>query len=82
MLDWAMAEIHQAQVLVQAAVALIGLVIVAHTYVKTKAVVPTVGALLFLFFVMWALRNASWFDQKINDEFNRSSMPATALVRR
>ena len=80
MFDWALSAIQKAEVIVQAAVALIGLGIVAHTYVKTKAVVPTVGALLFLFFVVWSLNNTSWFDEKIGEEF-RNPTPSGVVTR-
>lgn len=82
MFDWAYTEIHRAEVLVQGVIALIGIGTVAYTYVKTKAVVPTVGALIFAFFVVWAIHNASWFDQKIGDEFHDSMTGVVLPVRR
>lgn len=70
MTQWLHGEINQLEGLIQAAVLLIGLAVVAATFAKTKAVVPTVGALVFAFVVVWAVHHVDWFDSKIGQEFN------------
>lgn len=80
MTEWLIHEINQAQAVVQAGVVLLGVVVVVATYARTKAMVPTLGALLFAGVVIWAVNNTGWFEEKIGQEFENSGMPAPGAV--
>ena len=69
MTEWLIHEINQAQAVVQAGVVLLGVVVVVATYARSKAIVPTLGALLFAGVVIWAVNNTGWFEEKIGQEF-------------
>jgi hypothetical protein len=69
MTEWLNHEITQVQAVVQAGVVLLGIVVVIATYARSKAIVPTLGALLFAGVVIWAVNNTSWFEEKIGQEF-------------
>lgn len=70
MTQWLTQEIMRLQQVVEAGVVLLGISVVIATYARTKAIVPTVGALVFAFIVIWAVHNTVWFEDKIGQEFN------------
>lgn len=70
-------EIVKVQGLVQAGVALLALIMVVAVWVRSKAFVPTLGAVLFGAVVTWAVHNVDFLQSKVNDEFQ--SMPAVVV---
>lgn len=62
-------EIAKVESLVQAAVALMALIMVVVVWVRTKAFVPTIGALLFGAVMTWAINNVDFLEQKVSEEF-------------
>ena len=79
MTEWLTQEITQVQAVVQAGVVLLGICVVIATYARTKAIVPTLGALLFAGVVIWSVNNTAWFEDKIGEEFEGAA-PAGAPV--
>lgn len=70
-------EIVKVQGLVQAGVALLALIMVVAVWVRSKAFVPTLGAVLFGAVVTWAVHNVDFLQSKVDEEFQ--SMPAAAV---
>ena len=70
------AEIVRVEALVQAAVALMALIMIVVVWARTKAFVPTIGAVLFGAVVIWAVHNVDFLQQKVNDEFHSQGMAA------
>lgn len=50
------------------------------TYWKSKALVPTVVAMLIGGFVLWALANTGWFSSTAGTTITNNSAPPTAHV--
>jgi len=72
-------EIVKVEGLVQAGVALMALIMIVVVWVRTKAFVPTIGAVLFGAVVTWAVHNVDFLQQKVNDEFQSQGMPALVV---
>lgn len=77
MTEWLQSEITQIQAVVQAGVVLLAIGVVIATYARTRAIVPTLGAIVFAGVVIWAVNNTAWFEEKVGEEFERS-LPALA----
>lgn len=73
-------EISKVQVLVQAGVALMALVMIVVVWAKSKAFVPTLGAVLFGALVVWAVNNAEFLEQKVGEEFQTGAGGAEAIT--
>jgi len=78
MTQWLTQEISQIQAVVQSAVVLLGICVVIATYARTKAIVPTLGAVVFAGVVIWAVNNTAWFEDKIGEEF-QGTVPALVV---
>ena len=71
--------IGEAQDLVTAAVVLVAIVMVVSTWARTRAFVPTIGALLFGALVVWGVRNIDFFEERIGEDIvEESGAPAAA----
>jgi hypothetical protein len=69
--------IGEAQDLVTAAVVLVAIVMVVSTWARTRAFVPTIGALLFGALVVWGVRNIDFFEERIGEDIvEESGAPA------
>ena len=73
-------EIARVESLVQAAVALMALIMVIVVWVRTKAFVPTIGALLFGALMTWAINNVAFLEQKVGEEFDARGGAPVILV--
>lgn len=78
MVDWMTVKLAEIQKLVQAGLVVVAIAFVGHTWWKTKAFVPTVGALLLSGVVLWGTSNIQWFQDEIGKEMH-SIGPAVAL---
>ena len=76
MTDLLHSEIAKVEALVQAGVALMALIMIVVVWARTKAFVPTLGAVLFGAFITWAVHNVDFLQQKVNDEFQSQGIPA------
>ena len=72
-------EIAKIEALVQAGVALMALIMIAVIWARTKAFVPTIGAVLFGAIVTWSVHNVDFLQQKVDEEFQ--AMPAAVVSR-
>jgi phosphotransferase system glucose/maltose/N-acetylglucosamine-specific IIC component len=69
--------IAEAQDLVTAAVVLIAIAIIVSTWAKTRAFVPTLGAIIFGALVVWAVRNVDFLQDQIGEDIvEESGLPA------
>jgi hypothetical protein len=71
------AEIAKVESLVQAGVGLLALVMIVAVWVRTKAFVPTLGAVVFGAVVTWSVHNVAFLQSKVDQEF--SSLPAVVV---
>lgn len=69
MTDLLLAEIAKGEILVQAVIGLMGLVMIVAVWARTKSFVPTLGAVLFGAIVNWAVLNSDFLEAKVNEEF-------------
>jgi hypothetical protein len=60
--------IERAQSVVVAFVALMAIAMVVATWVRSRAFVPTLGAVLFGMFVTWAVHNVDFVERQIGED--------------
>jgi hypothetical protein len=70
-----LAEIRQ---LIQGGLAVAAVLFIGHVWWKTKALIPTVGAMLLAGMVLWGTANIQWFQDQIGKEMH--SLGTTAPV--
>ena len=68
MIDLVTNLINRAETVVVAFVALMAIAMVVVTWVRSRAFVPTLGAVLFGMFVTWAVRNVDFVEQQIGED--------------
>jgi len=73
-------ELFKIEGLIQAAVSVAALAMVLYVWVKTKAVVPVVGAVLFGALITWAVHHSDFLQQKVDQEFHGATSNAAPLV--
>jgi hypothetical protein len=78
MIEWASEKLTEFEQLAQLGVSAMAVVMVITVWVKTKAFVPTIGALLFGAILTWGVHNSDALQSKVNDEFQ--SMQAGHVV--
>jgi hypothetical protein len=71
-----LAEIRQ---LIQAGLVVAAVLFVAHIWWKTKALIPTLGAMLLAGAVLWGTANIQWFQDQIGQEIH--SLPPAVTSR-
>lgn len=79
MLDWLTAKLLEIQQVIQTGVAVAAILFVSGVWWRTKALVPTLGAMLLAGAVLWSVGNVEWFKAKIDEEV-RSLGPAAVVV--
>ena len=77
MIDLLNDKIADVEGLVRAFVGLMALVMVIVVWVRTKSFVPVLGAVLFGAFVIWAVNNVAFLEQKVDEEFQSLRAPTT-----
>jgi hypothetical protein len=66
---------------VTAAVVLIAIAIIVSTWAKTRAFVPTLGAIIFGALVVWAVRNVDFLQDQIGEDIvEESGLPAAGAA--
>ena len=75
MTDLLHGEIAKVESLVQAGVALMALIMIVVVWARTKAFVPTIGAVLFAAIVTWAVHNVDFLQQKVEQDFEQRGTP-------
>lgn len=71
-------QIARGEDLAQDFVGLVALGMIVAVWLRTKAFVPTLGALLFGVFVTWAVHNVEFLETKVDQEFQ--SLPAVTVT--
>ena len=79
MIEWLSATLADVESLLQAGIAVAAAAYVASIWWRTKALVPTLAAMLVAGAVVWASNNVDWFSQRIADD--TTGLGAVALVR-
>lgn len=67
-IEWLGSKIQEVQTLVQAALGVAAILSIGWVWWKTKALVPTLGALILAGVVLWGTANLDWFKTKIGEE--------------
>lgn len=78
MIQWATTKLAEFQHLAQLGVSAMAVVMVISVWAKTKAFVPTIGALIFGAVLTWGVFHSDVLQQKVNQEFQ--SMPAPRVL--
>lgn len=78
MIDWIADKLADIQQLILAAGVVLAIVYVLMTWWRTKALVPTLVALLLAGIVLWAVSNLDWFKRKVGEETR--GLPAAPAV--
>jgi hypothetical protein len=63
---------HDVEALVKAAIVVMGLLFVLMTGLRTRSVVPTIGALLFAGLLGWGVWNTDFIQQKVDEDIRGS----------
>ena len=79
MIDWASGKLVELQQLMQLGVAVMAVAMVIMVWAKTKAFVPTIGALVFGAVLTWGVYHSDVLQQKVDEEFQ--SAPAAVFGR-
>ena len=73
MIDWATRKLIEFQHLAQLGVSVMAVVMVISVWAKTKAFIPTVGALVFGAVLTWGVFHSDVLQQKVDQEFRSLS---------
>ncbi|HEY7069115.1 MAG TPA: hypothetical protein VH479_03335 [Acidimicrobiales bacterium] len=63
--------IQSFQVLVAAGILLLAIVFVGMTWIRTRSVAPTLGAVLLGAVVVWGVNNIDVLENKVNEDVNQ-----------
>ena len=63
--------IQSFQVLVAAGILLLAIVFVVMTWIRTRSVAPTLGAVLLGAVVVWGVNNIDVLENKVNEDVNQ-----------
>ena len=82
MFDWIAAKLAEVEQLIQLGAAVLAVVYVVSTWWRTKALVPTVTAMVLAGAVLWAINNIDWFERKVGEEAQSLGPALAAALRR
>jgi hypothetical protein len=82
MIEWASGKLAEFEQLAQLGVSAMAVVMVISVWAKTKAFVPTIGALLFGAILTWGVHNSDILQDKVDQEFQSLRAPMVLEVRR
>ena len=72
MIDTGLRLTNDVEALVKAAIVVMGLLFVLMTGLRTRSVVPTMGALLFAGLLGWGVWNTDFIQQKVDEDIRGS----------
>ena len=78
MVGWMTVKLAEIRQLIQAGLVVAAMLFVAHVWWKTKALIPTLGAMLLAGAVLWGTANIQWFQDRIGEEMHSLGTPATS----
>jgi peptidoglycan/LPS O-acetylase OafA/YrhL len=68
MIPWMAAKLAEIGMLVQGGLVVAAVLFIGHVWWKTKALVPTVGAMLLALAVLWGTANIQWFQKAVLEQ--------------
>lgn len=77
MISWMTLKLAEVRQLIQAGLVVAAVLFIAHVWWKTKALIPTLGAMLLAGAVLWGTANVQWFQDQVGKEMH-SVGPALA----
>lgn len=80
MIDLLSSKLADVEGLIQSAIAVMALVMVISVWARSKALVPTLGAVMFGALVVWGVNNVEFLEQKVDEEFQSSSAALVEVV--
>ena len=80
MIDWLNSEVASIGGFLQNGITVLAIAFVGMVFWRSKALAPTLGAMLLAGAVVWGVRNVDWFERQIDKETNKAGAPA-AVVR-
>ena len=72
MIDTGLRLTNDVEALVKAAIVVMGFLFVLMTGLRTRSVVPTIGALLFAGLLGWGVWNTDFIQQKVDEDIRGS----------
>lgn len=74
MTDWMLVEIAKVRTVIEAGVVILAVFTVAGTWLRTRQLVATLGAVLFGVFAIWAVRNVDTLAELVGREFTATAL--------
>ncbi|HYR64111.1 MAG TPA: hypothetical protein VET24_15955 [Actinomycetota bacterium] len=81
MITWLTVKLAEVRQLIQAGLVVAAVLFIAHVWWKTKALIPTLGAMLLAGAVLWGTANVQWFQDQIGKEMHSLGRPLVAPAR-
>ena len=78
--DWVNNEAYRIENTILICIVVAAIACVFMVYVKTKAFVATLSAMVLAGGVVWGTNNVDWFHDKFENEANQSGTPAIVRV--
>lgn len=82
LLELTKTKLDDVQTLLVGGMLVVGIIMVIATYVKTKAMVPTLGAILLAAIASFAAFSPTWLRDRVSDEANQTNNIAPAQQAR
>ncbi|TMK52758.1 MAG: hypothetical protein E6G66_03480 [Actinobacteria bacterium] len=79
MIPWMTAKLAEIRQLIQGGLVVAAVLFIAHVWWKTKALIPTLGAMLLAGMVLWGTANIQWFQDEIGKEMHSLGTAAPAI---
>ena len=73
------AKLVEIRQLIQGGLVVAAVLFIAHVWWKTKALIPTLGAMLLAGMVLWGTANIQWFQDEIGKEMRSLGATAPAI---
>jgi hypothetical protein len=73
------AKLVEIRQLIQGGLVVAAVLFIAHVWWKSKALIPTVGAMILAGMVLWGTANVQWFQDQIGKEMHSLGRTAPAV---
>ena len=80
MIEWIADKLVDVRQLILAIGVVVAILFVLMTWWRTKALVPTLTAMLLSGAVLWAVGNIDWFKKKIGEETSMGAPPPVTRI--
>jgi hypothetical protein len=68
MIAWMATKLAEIALLIQGGLVVAAVLFIGHVWWKTKALIPTVGAMLLAGAVLWGTANIQWFQKAVLEQ--------------